>query len=60
MEEDVAVAPGTRAVRVTFVPDIPATENTAITFEGTLDFERGRVVLLTHDAGRLVTRSPQR
>jgi hypothetical protein len=60
VEEDLTVRPGEHAVTVRFVPEASATEDKTLVFEGTVQFERGRVVLITNDAGRLVTRSQQR
>ncbi|HEX2439236.1 MAG TPA: cytochrome b N-terminal domain-containing protein [Methylomirabilota bacterium] len=60
VEEDLAVPPGDHAVTVRFVPEAAADEAKSLTFEGTARFEQGRVVLITHDGGRLVTRPQQR
>lgn len=57
VEEEYAVRPGDHAVAVTFGPEAGANRSTVLTFEGTIRFERGRVVLITYDGGRLVMRS---
>jgi ferredoxin len=56
VEEDLKVAPGEHAVRVTFAPAEAESGGATLEFEGRLAFAAGRVVLLTHDNGRLVVR----
>jgi hypothetical protein len=56
VEEEFAVAPGEHAVTVRFAPDAPAGSVPALMFDGVVRFERGRVVLITHEAGRLQAR----
>ena len=57
VEEDFDLTPGPHAVTVTFTPEPGANGAVMLQFAGTVRFERGRVVLITHEAGRLLTRS---
>jgi hypothetical protein len=56
VEEDLPIPPGEHAVRVTFAPADPASGGKVLSFERTVRFERGRVVLVTYDNDRLVSR----
>jgi ferredoxin len=56
VEEELPVRPGRRAVTVTFGPEDGDSGGKTITFDGALQFERGRVVLITHDGNRLLAR----
>jgi hypothetical protein len=56
VEEDVVVRTGARPVTVTFTPEGDAPGASVLEFAGTVAFERGRVVLITHDGARLVAR----
>jgi ferredoxin len=58
VEEEFDIRPGEHTVSVTFSPEIPASGGKVLAFDGTVRFERGRVVLMTHDGDRLVARSP--
>ena len=57
VEEDLDVRPGARAVTVRFIPEDPASGARVLAFDGTVQFERGRVVLVTNDGERLGARS---
>jgi hypothetical protein len=57
VEEDLDVRPGARAVTVRFIPEDSASGAKVLTFDGTVQFERGRVVLVTNDGERLAARS---
>ena len=56
VEEEFAVHPGEHALNVTFRPETPESGATELVFDGTVRFERGRVVLITQDAGHLRAR----
>jgi hypothetical protein len=56
IEEDFDIRPGEHAVTVTFSPETPASGGKVLAFDGTVRFERGRVVLITHDGDRLLAR----
>ncbi|MBI2207632.1 MAG: cytochrome b N-terminal domain-containing protein [Candidatus Rokubacteria bacterium] len=56
VEEDVVVAPGEHAVKVTFTPAAADSGARVLAFDGTLRFERGRVVLITSANDRLIVR----
>ncbi|HET9271042.1 MAG TPA: 4Fe-4S binding protein [Vicinamibacterales bacterium] len=57
VEEDLPVQPGARAITIRFVPEDPASGGRVLAFDGALEFERGRVVLVTNDGDRLAARS---
>jgi ferredoxin len=56
VEEDVTIAPGEHAVTVTFAPAEAGSGGKTLTFEDRLRFVPGRVVLITHEEGRLTAR----
>ena len=57
VEEEFAVTPGEHAVAVRFAPsDVAESGAAVLAFDGVVRFERGRVVLITQEAGRLRTR----
>jgi NAD-dependent dihydropyrimidine dehydrogenase PreA subunit len=56
VEEELQVRPGEHAVTVTFSPEEPAGSAKVLTFDKVVRFERGRVVLITHDGDRLRAR----
>jgi ferredoxin len=56
VEEELKIRPGRRAVTVTFSPEADDGSGKTLTFDGTVQFERGRVVLITHDGNRLLVR----
>jgi coenzyme F420-reducing hydrogenase delta subunit len=56
VEEEVPIAPGQHTVRVTFVPADRESGGRPLSFEGTVRFDRGRVVLVTYDGERLIAR----
>ena len=56
VEEELRIRPGRRDVTVAFGPEDGDTGGKALTFEGAVHFERGRVVLITHDGNRLLAR----
>jgi len=53
VEEELIVRPGEHAVKVTFSPVTAEPGAAVLAFEGALRFERGRVVLIAQDDGRL-------
>jgi ferredoxin len=53
VEEEFDIRPGTHAVSVTFSPAVGATGGKVLAFDEMVRFERGRVVLITHDGDRL-------
>jgi hypothetical protein len=57
VEEDLRVQPGARAITIRFVPEDPASGGRVLAFDGAVEFERGRVVLVTNDGDRLAARS---
>jgi ferredoxin len=59
VEEEFDVRPGDHAVTVTFGPERPETGGKVLAFDGPVRFERGRVVLITHEGDRLLARSPR-
>ena len=56
VEEDVAIAPGEHAVKVTFTPAAADSGARVLAFDGTVRFDRGRVVLITSANDRLIVR----
>ena len=56
VEEELKVTPGEHEVAITFVPEEPSERARPLTFEGRVHFAPGRVVLVTYESGRLVTR----
>jgi ferredoxin len=56
VEEDLPIAPGEHALKITFAPAARDTGGRALGFEGVVRFDRERVVLVTTDGDRLVTR----
>jgi ferredoxin len=60
VEEEFEIRPGEHAVTVTFRPADAAADGKALAFDGTVRFERGRVVLITHDGDRLLARARER
>ena len=56
VEEELRIRPGRRDVTVAFGPEDGDTGGKVLTFEGEVQFERGRVVLITHDGNRLLAR----
>lgn len=56
VEEDLELAPGEHAVTVAFRPVDRASGGLVLRFDGTLRFDRGRVVLITLDNDRLVAK----
>ncbi len=56
VEEDLRVVPGEHRVEVTFTPDDPTSGGQRLALARTIRFERGRVVLVTHEAGALVVK----
>jgi ferredoxin len=56
VEEELRIRPGRRDVTVTFGPEEGDTGGKTLTFDGAVQFERGRVVLITHDGNRLLAR----
>ena len=56
VEEELEIRPGRRAVRVTFSPEAGDSGGRTLTFDGTVQFGRGRVVLITNDGHHLVAR----
>ena len=56
IEEEFDVRPGEHVVTVTFSPEAPASDAKVLAFDGAVRFERGRVVLITHDGDRLRAR----
>jgi ferredoxin len=59
VEEEFDVSPGDHVVSVTFSPPAAESGGKVLAFAGTVRFERGRVVLITADDGRLIARSPR-
>ena len=53
VEEEFDIRPGPHAVTVTFSPADGGTGGRVLTFDETVRFERGRVVLITQDGDRL-------
>jgi len=53
VEEEFDIRPGPHAVTVTFSPADGGTGGRVLTFDETVRFERGRVVLITQDGERL-------
>jgi len=56
VEEELDVPPGAHAVSVTFTPDDDTAKAPTLRFDNMVGFERGRVVLISHERGRLVAR----
>ena len=56
VEEDLKIVPGEHTVTVTFAPAEPGSGGRTLAFEDRIRFAPGRVVLLTHDDGRLSVR----
>jgi ferredoxin len=56
VEEDLQIVPGEHTVEVTFAPAEAGSGGKTLAFEGRLRFAPGRVVLITHDNGRLTAR----
>jgi hypothetical protein len=56
VEEEVDVVPGEHAVAVTFTPIRAGGSGATLAFERRLTFAPARVVLVTHDDGKLVAR----
>jgi ferredoxin/coenzyme F420-reducing hydrogenase delta subunit len=56
VEEEVAVAPGDHALKVTFTPADRDSGGRVLSLDRTLRFDRGRVVLITDEDGRLTVR----
>ncbi|MBI1735440.1 MAG: 4Fe-4S binding protein [Candidatus Rokubacteria bacterium] len=56
VEEEVVVAPGEHAVKITFTPEAPGSGGRVLAFDGTLRLDRQRVVLITSENDRLVVR----
>jgi ferredoxin len=59
VEEEFDIRPGEHTVTVTFSPASPESGGKVLVFDGPLRFERGRVVLISHDGNRLLARRPQ-
>ena len=57
IEEEFDVGPGAHTVTVTFSPETADTGGKILAYDGTVRFDRGRVVLITYDGDRLVARS---
>jgi ferredoxin len=57
VEEEFDVHPGAHALTVTFGPETADTGGKILAYEGTVRFDRGRVVLITYDGDRLLARS---
>jgi hypothetical protein len=56
VEEDLAVAPGEHTVTITFTPEELGAGGKPLSFEGRVRFAPSRVVLITYENGRLITR----
>jgi ferredoxin len=56
VEEDLRLTPGEHAVTIMFSPEEPSERARPLRFEGRVRFTPGRVVLVTYESGRLVTR----
>jgi ferredoxin len=56
VEEDLKIVPGEHTVSVTFAPAEPGSGGKTLALEERIRFAPGRVVLLTHEDGRLVAR----
>jgi hypothetical protein len=56
VEEDLNIAPGEHTVSVTFAPAEPGSGGKTLAFEERIRFIPARVVLITHDNGRLTAR----
>jgi ferredoxin len=56
VEEDLPVAPGEHLVTVTFAPAEAGSGGRTLALDERIRFLPGRVVLITHDSGRLTTR----
>lgn len=59
VEEEFDIRPGEHVVTVTFSPESAESGGKVLAFDGPVRFERGRVVLITHDGDRLLARSPR-
>jgi ferredoxin len=57
VEEEFDIRPGEHTVTVTFSPERSESGGKVLAFDGPLRFERGRVVLISHDGDRLLARS---
>jgi hypothetical protein len=57
VEEEFDIRPGAHAVTVTFGPETADTSGKILAYDGTVRFDRGRVVLITYDGDRLLARS---
>jgi ferredoxin len=56
VEEDLKIVPGEHTVTVTFAPAESGSGGMTLTFEDHIRFAPARVVLVTHDNGRLIAR----
>ena len=56
VEEDIEIVPGEHTVTVTFAPAEPGSGGKTLAFEKRIRFVPARVVLITHDDGRLTAR----
>jgi ferredoxin len=56
VEEDLRIVPGEHTVEVTFAPAEAVSGGKTLAFEDRIRFAPGRVVLITHDNGRLTAR----
>ena len=56
VEEDLKIVPGEHTVEVTFAPAEAGSGGKTLAFEDRIRFAPGRVVLITHDNGRLTAR----
>jgi len=56
VEEELKVVPGEHAIAITFAPEELSERARPLTYAGRVRFAPGRVVLVTYESGRLVTR----
>jgi len=56
VEEDLKITPGEHSVAITFTPAESGDGGKPLTFDGRLRFAPARVVLITHENGRLIAR----
>jgi coenzyme F420-reducing hydrogenase delta subunit len=56
VEEDLKITPGEHSVAITFTPAEAGEGGKPLTFDGRLRFSPARVVLITHENGRLIAR----